>query len=108
MAPSAETVSTAPRNRLLAAMPPDEFARLRLHFVAAELPLREVLHAPGVPVTTIYFPETGYVSMLAYMEDGDGAEVGLVGREGMVGLPILLGADNDDIEAMVQSPGTAL
>jgi len=108
MAPSAETSSTAPRNRLLAAMSPDDFARLQPHLVAAELPFREVLHAPGMPVTAIYFPETGYVSMIAYMEDGDGAEVGLIGNEGMVGLPVLLGADNDDIEAMVQSPGTAL
>jgi CRP-like cAMP-binding protein len=46
--------------------------------------------------------------MLAYMEDGDAAEVGMIGREGMIGLPVLLGADFDDIEAMVQSPGTAL
>jgi CRP-like cAMP-binding protein len=42
------------------------------------------------------------------MEDGDAAEVGMVGREGMIGLPVLLGADHDDIEGMVQSPGTAL
>jgi CRP-like cAMP-binding protein len=42
------------------------------------------------------------------MEDGDAAEVGLAGYEGMVGLPVLLGADHDDIEAMVQMPGTAL
>src|SRR3954467_7400222 len=46
--------------------------------------------------------------MLAYLEDGDAAEVGLGGREGFVGLPVLLGADHDDIEAMVQAPGTAL
>ena len=71
-------------------------------------PFRKVLHAPGQPIEAVYFPETGYVSMLAYMEDGDAAEVGLVGREGFVGLPVLLGADSDDLEAMVQSPGTAL
>jgi CRP-like cAMP-binding protein len=70
--------------------------------------LREVLHAPGKPITSVYFPETGYISMVAYMEDGDAAEVGLVGREGMVGLPILLGSDRDDLEAMVQNSGTAL
>ena len=46
--------------------------------------------------------------MLAYMEDGDAAEVGMIGREGMVGLPVLLGGDSDDLEAMVQAPGTAL
>ena len=46
--------------------------------------------------------------MLAYLEDGDAAEVGLVGREGMIGLPVLLDADADDLEGVVQCPGTAL
>src|SRR5690349_23242037 len=46
--------------------------------------------------------------MLAFMEDGDAAEVGLVGREGMIGLPVLLGGEGDDLEGMVQCPGTAL
>src|SRR5919112_1949466 len=46
--------------------------------------------------------------MVAYMEDGDAAEVGLVGHDGFLGLPVLLGGDSDDLEAMVQAPGTAL
>jgi CRP-like cAMP-binding protein len=98
----------APRNRLLAARPPDVLAALWPRLEPVELAQRKILHEPGKPITTIYFPETGWVSMLAYLEDGDAAEVGLVGREGMVGLPVLLGADHDDIEAMVQAPGTAL
>jgi len=98
----------ATRNRLLAALPPDDLARLRPRLEAVELPFRKVLHVPGKPIEAVYFPETGYVSMVAYLEDGDAAEVGLAGYEGMVGLPVLLGADHDDIEAMVQSPGTAL
>jgi CRP-like cAMP-binding protein len=101
-------MATPTRNRLLAALPPDDLARLRPGLEVVELPLRQVLHAPGKPITAVYFPESGYVSMLAYMEDGDAAEVGLIGCEGFVGLPVLLGADHDDIEAMVQSPGTAL
>jgi CRP-like cAMP-binding protein len=98
----------APRNRLLAALPADDLARLWPRLEAVELPFRQVLHAPGKPITSVYFPETGYVSMLAYMEDGDAAEVGLAGYEGMVGLPVMLGADHDDIEAIVQCQGTAL
>jgi CRP-like cAMP-binding protein len=98
----------ATRNRLLAALPPADLARLRPRLEAVELPFRKVLHVPGKPIEAVYFPETGYVSMVAYLEDGDAAEVGLAGYEGMVGLPVLLGADHDDIEAMVQSPGTAL
>jgi CRP-like cAMP-binding protein len=104
----ADQPTFATRNRLLAALPPDDLARIRPRLDAVELPFRKVLHAPSQPIEAIYFPETGYVSMLAYMEDGDAAEVGMIGCEGMVGLPVLLGADHDDIEGMVQSPGTAL
>jgi CRP-like cAMP-binding protein len=104
----ADQPTFATRNRLLAALPPDDLGRLRPRLEAVELPFRKVLHAPGQPIEAVYFPETGYVSMLAYMEDGDAAEVGLAGYEGFVGLPVLLGADHDDIEGMVQSPGTAL
>ena len=107
MALSDQTAPT-PRNRLLAALSPDDFARLRPRLEAIELPFRKVLHEPGKPIEAVYFPETGYVSMLAYMEDGDAAEVGLTGNEGTVGLPVLLGADHDDNEGMVQSAGTAL
>ncbi|MFC7478407.1 Crp/Fnr family transcriptional regulator [Dankookia sp. GCM10030260] len=96
------------RNRLLAALPPEDLARLQPQLEVVDLPLRKVLSAPGKPITAVYFPETGYVSMLAYLEKGDVIEVGVVGNEGMVGLPILLGDDSDDCEAMVQNPGTAL
>jgi CRP-like cAMP-binding protein len=104
----ADQTTSAPRNRLLAVLPPDDLARLRTRLEAVELPFRKVLHVPGKPIEAVYFPETGYVSMVAYLEDGDAAEVGLAGYEGMVGLPVLLGADHDDIEAMVQASGTAL
>jgi CRP-like cAMP-binding protein len=96
------------RNRLLAALPPDSLAQLWPKLEAVELPLRTILHESGNPISSVYFLETGYVSMLAYMEDGDAAEVGLIGCEGLVGLPVLLGADHDDLEAVVQNPGTGL
>jgi CRP-like cAMP-binding protein len=105
MAPPDQSLPV-PRNRLLAALPPDILAALRLE--PAELVFRKTLHVAGEPIASIYFPESGYASMLAYLEDGDAAEVGLVGSEGMVGLPVLLGADCDDLEAMVQLPGHAL
>ncbi len=108
MAPSSTSMSTPTRNRLLAALPLEVLAELRPQLAPVELPLRKVLHKPGEPISAIYFPETGYVSMLAYLEDGDAVEVGVSGYDGMVGLPVLLGADYDDIEAMVQSSGTAL
>ena len=106
--PHSDQPTAAPRNRLLAVLPPEVLGRLWPRLEMVELPLRQVLHAVETPIETVYFPETGWVSMVAALEDGDGAEVGLVGREGMVGLPVLLGSDSDDLEAMVQVPGMAL
>jgi CRP-like cAMP-binding protein len=98
----------APRNRLLAALPPEDLARLWPRLQPVELVFRQTLHAPEEPITAVYFPETGYLSRLAPMDDGDSAEVGLVGPEGMIGLAILLGGDRDGFEILVQVPGTAL
>jgi hypothetical protein len=63
------TSSSTPavRNRLLAALPPDDLAQLWPRLKAVELPFRQVLHAPGAPIEAVYFPETGWVSMLAYL-----------------------------------------
>jgi CRP-like cAMP-binding protein len=98
----------APRNRLLAALPPDDLARLWPRLEPVELASRQTLHAPDEPIGSVYFPETGYLSRLAPMDDGDSAEVGLIGPEGMVGLAILHGSDRDGFEIIVQVPGTAL
>jgi CRP-like cAMP-binding protein len=96
------------RNRLLCALTPDSLARLWPLLTPVELEFRAVLHRPEVPITTVYFPERGWCSMLAPLEDGDSAEVGLIGYNGVVGLPIILGEPYDDLEALVQCPGAAL
>ena len=96
------------RNRLLAALPPDELERLAGSLQPVSLELRRVLQAPGQPVEAAYFPETCTVSMLAPLEGGDLLEVGMIGREGLVGLPVILGADSATTEALVQRPGIAL
>jgi CRP-like cAMP-binding protein len=96
-----------PANRLLAALPPSGLERLVPALRPVASSMRRSLHQPDVPIDTVYFPECGWVSMLAVLEDSDAAEVGLIGSEGLVGLPVALGADRDDLEAMVQSPGAA-
>ncbi|GGC71716.1 cyclic nucleotide-binding protein [Siccirubricoccus deserti] len=96
-----------PRNHLLAALPPEDLALLWPQLSPVELPFRQTLHMPEEPIRAVYFPETGYTSRLSPMEDGDFAEVGLVGPEGMTGLAPLLGADTDSFEMLVQVPGTA-
>ena len=95
------------RNRLLAALPPDELERLAGSLQPVSLELRRVLQAPEQPVEAAYFPETCTVSMLAPLEGGDLLEVGMIGREGLVGLPAVLGADSSTTEALVQGSGAA-
>jgi CRP-like cAMP-binding protein len=97
-----------PRNRLLAALPAEDLARLWPQLRRVELPIRAVLYAAEQPITEVYFPESGHASMLACLKDGEASEVGQIGPEGMIGLAVLFGDDRDDLEAMVQNPGTAL
>ena len=103
-----DQLTPSPRNRLLAALPPDGLARLWPQLQPVELVFRETLHEPEEAVTAVLFPESGYISRLAPLEDGDSAEVGLIGPEGMTGLALLLGGDRDNFELLVQVPGTAL
>ena len=100
--------TAAPRNRLLGALPVIDLAALWPKLEPIQLPLREILQIPEQPIPAVLFIETGWMSMIATLEDGDGAEVGLIGYEGMLGLPLLLDDDRDDLEAMVQCQGTAL
>ena len=103
-----QLVPPAPSNRLLAALPAADLARLWPQLEPVGLEMRETLHVSDEPIAAVYFPESGWVSMLALLADGRSAEVGLVGTEGMVGLPLLLGSDSSGTEAMVQASGTML
>jgi CRP-like cAMP-binding protein len=96
------------RNHLLRSLAPSDFAALLPHFKRTGLLPREVLYAPNEPILVVYFPEQGYASMLATLREGDAAEVGMVGREGMLGVPIILGTDRSNLEAVVQGEGRAL
>ena len=96
------------RNRLLLALPPADLAALWPRLEPIDMALQEVLQVAEQPMTAVYFIETGWISMIASLEEGDGAEVGLVGYEGLLGLPLLLNDDCDDLDGMVQCPGTAL
>ncbi|MCB4821906.1 Crp/Fnr family transcriptional regulator [Roseicella aerolata] len=106
MAPSDSR--SVPRNGLLAALPPEDLARFRRRLELVDLPLRHVLHAPDAPIGAVHFPETSWISLLAMLEGGDAAGVGMIGREGMVGLPLLYGTDQSPFEAMAQMGGNAL
>jgi CRP-like cAMP-binding protein len=102
------SLQTPRRNQLLAALPPDELAMLLPKMERVDLTMRQVLQRPEQPVTAVHFLESGWISLIQLLADGGAAEVGHVGREGMLGLPLLFGVDTSSAEGMVQAPGTAL
>jgi len=95
-------------NRILSLLPAGEYDRLAPHSRYVELPLREVLYRPDDPMPYVHFPLSGTVSLTAPMRDGHEVEIGVVGREGMAGLPVFLGTDSSPFKAVVQVSGGAV
>ena len=95
------------RNALLTALSADDYAVWAPHLTRFDMPFRMTLHDASEPILAVYFPEQGYASMLATLGDGEAAEVGMIGPEGVIGLPLLFGTDRSSVEAMVQSGGFA-
>jgi len=93
---------------LLAALPPELLSRLLPRMRSVALTKRDSLIVPDTPVEAVWFVESGFVSLVTSLEEGTQAEVGLIGREGMVGLPLITGVDTSFVEAFVQGDGSAL
>lgn len=91
-------------NRLLASLSLDDFAALLSHLEPVQLAVRQVLIEPYAPIEHIYFPEAGMASVTNNSSGGK-IEVGVIGREGMVGLPIVLGIDQTPYEHFMQIAG---
>ena len=96
------------KNRLLAALVERDYQHLVPHLQKVDLSLGDVVYVAGRNIENVYFPENSVVSLLSSQEDGATTEVGLVGREGMVGLTVFLGGAIVPEEAVVQLAGTAM
>src|SRR5271165_358105 len=94
-------------NRLLVALPRDEYDRLLPHLEKVSLPLREILYEANGPIAYVFFPLYGVVS-LVILDGGFTLEVGIIGNEGLVGTPVFLGSDRSPTRAIAQIPGEAL
>ena len=102
------SASGPPPNRILAALPRKANRRFLAALKPVELALGQVLYHPRTRSLYVYFPNDCTVSLLAVADRASGLEVGLVGREGMVGIPLALGAPGSPVRALVQGAGSAM
>jgi CRP-like cAMP-binding protein len=103
----AAAAHAAEPNGLLRALPLEEYERLLLQLTPVRLRLKQMLVEPDVPITDVYFVRDGVGSMIATEQEGGDIEVGTIGCEGFVGLPVLHGADTMPYRVMVQVEGDA-
>jgi CRP-like cAMP-binding protein len=95
------------QNRLLAALPEEEYARLLPDLELVSLPLGEMLYEPGEQLRHVYFPTTAIVSLHYVLESGASAESAGVGNEGVVGISLFMGGNTTPSAAVVQTAGHA-
>lgn len=95
-------------NRLLAALPRKDYARLLPALAPVTLKFGEILYEPKQPIPHVYFPIDCLVSLLVPTDDRQLLEVGMVGHEGMVGASIALDMPASSLHALVQGGGSAL
>lgn len=95
-------------NSLLAALPRTDYQRMLPHLEEVTLLFGEVLYESQAPICHVYFPTGALISLLTIVEGHLALEVGLVGREGMLGISVALGIDVSPVQALVQGNGTAM
>ena len=95
-------------NSLLAALPRKDRQRLLAGFEPVTLTFGEVLYESGQPIRHVYFPIDCLISLLTTVEGHGALEVGLVGYEGMIGVPLALGIDVSAVDAVVQGSGAGM
>ena len=103
--PSSNAISRQSFNRLLAALPPDEYQRILPELVVHPLCLRQVIHKHGERLSQVWFTGRGICSITSAMEDGGVVEVATVGNEGFVGVGAALGDSFASGDAFVQVQG---
>jgi CRP-like cAMP-binding protein len=95
-------------NRLLGLLDVPSYARLEPHLVATTMTSRQIVMRPEAPLAEAWFPLDGALSLIAFDASGAGVEVGSVGAEGVLAMPIVLRSGTMPIQAIVQLPGMAV
>ena len=94
-------------NRLLQALPSSDLRRVLPEFETVELAFGDVLYTPRERLSHVYFPTSSFISLIMPVDES-ALEVGLIGNEGMFGIPLVLGVDVSPVRAVVQGAGSAL
>lgn len=94
-------------NHLIELLPRNDRRRLLDACEPIQLTLAEVIHEPGAATRHVYFPVDGFISLVARIDEHPGLEVGMVGREGMLGSNLVLGVEIAPLRALVQGAGSA-
>jgi CRP-like cAMP-binding protein len=95
-------------NRLLAALPEDEYNRLEPYLVSESLTVRTVFYEASEKIETVYFPNRALVSLVNILSNGTTTEIGIIGGTGMIGLPVILDDSHSSQRAIVQVADGAL
>jgi CRP-like cAMP-binding protein len=95
-------------NRLLEALPESDLRRMLAGCETVELAFADVLYTPGERLSHVYFPIASFISLIMPVDASASLEVGLIGNEGMFGIPLVLGVDVSPVRAVVQGAGSAL
>jgi CRP-like cAMP-binding protein len=102
----AQKTPTYTNNLLLKALPEADLSLLAPSLVFEELPVKRVVELPNVPIRRVIFPTSGIVSVVADVDERSSAEVGLIGNEGVTGMPIALGSDRSPHKVYMQLAGS--
>jgi CRP-like cAMP-binding protein len=104
---SQSSAADRPANHLLRALTADDFALLKDHLEPVPLTLRQTIEEPHKPIQHVYFVEDGLMSVVASAGGEDKIEVGLIGWEGMSGIPLIMGDDRSPYHTFIQIAGRA-
>jgi CRP-like cAMP-binding protein len=102
------TQRASPANRLLEALPDGDRRRMLDGCESVEFAFGDLLYTPGDRLDSVYFPVKGFISLIMPVDASSSLEVGLIGNEGMFGVPLALGVDVSPVRAVAQGAGSAL
>jgi CRP-like cAMP-binding protein len=105
--PASANTFAPTKNHLLAMLPREEYERILPHLGHVSFKLGEVVYESGGLMSYVYFPTNAIISLLYMMENGASAEIGMVGKEGLVGIALFMGGNTMPNRAVVQSAGGA-